>query len=120
MPSLSQSITYFGIIIVLHSAYSCLHYRSILTSTTVDIESIDPSKPPHDVVIECMLGFILCLLGQISDKGDFLPVMGEGRKEVRAPAHVGRDFDIFTNREGILSQVKSRRAVKFEKWEDDE
>jgi len=126
MPSTTRLITSIGIITLLHSAYSCLHYRSILTTTNIDIldlgtnAKLDPSKPPQDVIIECMLGFILCLIGQIIGKGDFLPVTGEGRKEVKAPAHVGRDFDLFHTREEILSDARNRKGANFEKWEDKE
>jgi hypothetical protein len=72
--------------------------------------NLDPSKPPQDVVLECMIGFFLCLVGQVTGKGNFLPVTGEGRKEVFAPIHVGRDFDLFTTRQGILNQVKNQRG----------
>jgi len=54
------------------------------------------------------------------EKGDFIPVMGEGRKQVTAPIHVGRDFDLFHTREGILSEARKRTAGKFEKWNDGE
>eukprot|EP00557_Chaetoceros_sp_GSL56_P001362 CAMPEP_0176495550 /NCGR_PEP_ID=MMETSP0200_2-20121128/10716_1 /TAXON_ID=947934 /ORGANISM="Chaetoceros sp., Strain GSL56" /LENGTH=130 /DNA_ID=CAMNT_0017893435 /DNA_START=1469 /DNA_END=1861 /DNA_ORIENTATION=- len=124
--SFSNVFTSMGIVILLHSAYSCLHYRFLLTNTgsTIDFDTLttptitsstcsssnsinlDPSKPPQDVVLECMIGFFLCLLGQIMAKGQFLPVSGEGRKEVYAPVHVGRDFDLFCTRQGILNQVK--------------
>mmetsp|Transcript_7629 Transcript_7629/g.11444 ORF Transcript_7629/g.11444 Transcript_7629/m.11444 type:complete len:129 (-) Transcript_7629:334-720(-) len=128
MPSIAHLITPIGIITMLHSAYSCLHYRSILTTTNIDILdldtntsiNLDPSKPPQDVIIECVLGFVLCLIGQMMEKGDFIPVMGEGRKQVTAPIHVGRDFDLFHTREGILSEARKRTAGKFEKWNDGE
>jgi len=44
MKSLSHMITLSGIILTLHSAYSCLHYRELVGSHT--------SQPPLDVVIE--------------------------------------------------------------------
>ena len=47
------------------------------------------------------------------EKGEFLPVTGEGRKEVKAPVHVGRDFDSFHTREGILNDAKMRKGGKF-------
>jgi hypothetical protein len=105
---MTRLITSLGIITLLHSAYSCLHYRSILTSSSIDETdfNLDPSKPPHDVVIECMIGFALCLVGQILGAGEFLPIVGEGRREVKAAAHVGRDFDVFCTRAGIIASVK--------------
>ncbi len=108
---MTKSITPLGIIILLHSAYSCLHYRSILSASNFDDTelvdaNIDPSKPPKDVVIECMVGFFLCLVGQILAAGEFLPIVGEGRREVKAPLHVGRDFDVFCTRAGIIAEIK--------------
>ena len=105
---MTKLITYLGIITLLHSAYSCLHYRSILSTSNLDETdlNLDPSKPPQDVVIECMLGFALCLMGQILGAGEFLPIIGEGRREVKAPALVGRDFDLFSTRAGIIAGVK--------------
>ena len=70
---------------------------------------VDPSKPPSDVVVECMVGFALCLIGQILGAGEFLPVMGEGRREIKAPIHVGRDFDLFSTRAGIMAKAKKER-----------
>jgi len=109
--ALTSIITPLGIITLLHSAYSCLHYRSILASSTIDLlesgyTNYNPSKPPQDVVIECVIGFTLCLVGQIICAGEFLPVVGEGRREVRAPMHVSRDFDLFSTRAGIIASVK--------------
>ena len=106
---MTKIITYLGIITLLHSAYSCLHYRSILASTNLDdIDlDLDPSKPPQDVVVECMVGFALCLIGQLFGSGsEFLPVIGEGRREIQAPAYLGRDFDLFSTRAGIIASVK--------------
>jgi len=45
-------------------------------------------------------------MGQILGAGEFLPIIGEGRREVKAPAHVGRDFDLFSTRAGIIAGVK--------------
>ncbi len=45
-------------------------------------------------------------MGQILGAGEFLPIVGEGRREVKAAAHVGRDFDVFCTRAGIIASVK--------------
>uniref|UniRef100_A0A7S3PVW2 Membrane magnesium transporter n=1 Tax=Chaetoceros debilis TaxID=122233 RepID=A0A7S3PVW2_9STRA len=110
--ALSRFITPIGIIMLLHSAYSCLHYRSIISSSTLDLldgsTTYNASSPPKDVVIECLLGYFLCLMGQIISAGEFLPVMGSGRREVKAPMYITRDFDLWTTRAGIIASVKSK------------
>ncbi len=111
MPSsISRAITPLGIIILFHSAYSCLHYRSIISSSTLDDflqeKGYSTSSPPKDVVFEVLLGFMLCLFGQILAVGKFLPVVGSGRIELKAPAHISRDFDLFCTRAKIIAAAK--------------
>ncbi len=105
-------LTPLGIIVLLHSAYSCLHYRSIISSSALEDFLVEKgyseSSPPQDVVIEVILGFLFCLFGQVSASGNFLPVVGTGRIELRAPAHVSRDFDLFCTRARIVADAKNK------------
>ena len=105
-------VTSLGVGIVLHSTYSCLHYRSL--ALAADIQ--DASSPPVDVVIEVMLGFALCLVGQLMC-GPFHQVritgktQGRGqekRREIVAPAYRTRDFDRFTTRVRAMAIAKDR------------
>ena len=113
----SRAITPLGIIILLHSAYSCLHYRSIISSSSLDdfllSKGYSVSSPPKDVVIEVLLGFFLCLLGQMISVGKFLPVVGSGRIQLRAPAHISRDFDLFCTRAKIIAEAKRKRKIAW-------
>mmetsp|Transcript_10086 Transcript_10086/g.14800 ORF Transcript_10086/g.14800 Transcript_10086/m.14800 type:complete len:113 (+) Transcript_10086:191-529(+) len=109
---ITSIITPVGIIAVLHSAYSCLHYRSILSSSNLDLlesgyTKYNPSKPPQDVVIECLIGFTLCLIGQLIVKGHFIPVVSS-TGTVKAAVHISRDFDLFATRAGIIASVKQK------------
>ncbi len=117
MSQSSRAITPVGIIILLHSAYSCLHYRSIISSSSLDdfllSKGYSVSSPPKDVVIEVLVGFFLCLLGQIIAAGKFLPVVGSGRMELRAPAHVSKDFDLFCTRAKIIAAAKKKNKRKI-------
>ena len=75
------------------------------------------SSPPVDVVIEVFLGFILCLVGQLSC-GPFHEVRVSGgpmlggidrsrvREEIISPAYRTRDFDLFTTRAKALAVAK--------------
>lgn len=108
MTSLSSDsiITTIGVILILHSAYSCLHYRSL--AIVADIP--DTSSPPLDVVIEVILAFGLCLLGKLMC-GTFHEVKvssteGKRRVEIVAPAYRTRDFDLFVTKARALADAK--------------
>jgi hypothetical protein len=93
-------MNYLGMIVLLHAAYSNLHYRSILSSSTLDVlqYGINPASPPIDVVIEVLIGFSLCLMATLIGSGPFTKVTGEGRNQIKAPPHISRDFDLFCTR----------------------
>lgn len=98
----SLFLTTLGTVLILHSTYSCLHYRSLAIAADLP----DTSSPPIDVVIEVFLGFMLCLAGQLMC-GTFHEVRRSGksssRGEIVAPAYRTRDFDLFCTRARILS-----------------
>jgi hypothetical protein len=93
-------MNYLGIVVLLHAAYSNLHYRSILSSSTLDLlqYGINPTSPPIDVVLEVLIGFSLCLVATLIGSGPFTKVIGEGRDQIKAPLHISRDFDLFCTR----------------------
>ncbi|KAL7460759.1 hypothetical protein ACHAXS_001201 [Conticribra weissflogii] len=109
--SAKPTITATGVLLILHSTYSCLHYRSLAMAADLP----DTSSPPLDVVIEVFLGFFFCLVGQLMC-GPFHEVRMSGgpsvkrnRVEIVAPAFRSRDFDLFTTRGKALSVA--RRAA---------
>jgi hypothetical protein len=116
MSQSSRIITPLGIIILLHSAYSCLHYRSIISSSALldhDFlleKGYNEASPPTDVIIEVIVGFVCCLFGQILAVGNFIPVVGNGRVQLRAPAHVSTDFDLFCTRAKVIAKAKKMRG----------
>ena len=120
LTTMSKIIAPLGILILIHSAYSCLHYRSILTSSigvTIDEDFLlekgynpQASKPPLDVVVEVCIGFVLCLFGQMKAVGKFLPVVGSGMVPLRAPAHISRDFDLVSKtRAHVVAKARLER-----------
>lgn len=82
-------MTFSGIILILHSAFSCLHYRGLV----VDLSSAE--IPPMDVKVEVIIGFFLVLAGQLVGVGPLRPIVG-GKK--RVPQYVTRDFDHYQHR----------------------
>lgn len=90
MSSTSSIMTTVSMILILHSAYSCLHYRSILqdfnlmtedtvtttttsTSTTTTADTIHGtttiSIPPLDVYIELSIAMFILFIGQLIGTG---------------------------------------------------
>eukprot|EP00804_Cyclotella_cryptica_P016496 CCRYP_004718-RA/>CCRYP_004718-RA protein AED:0.00 eAED:0.00 QI:106/-1/1/1/-1/1/1/315/116 len=114
MTSLSAEsiLTSMGTVLILHSTYSCLQYRSLAMAADL----LDTTSPPIDVVIEVFLGFLLCLMGQLMC-GSFHEVrksglsLGSGvkRAEIVAPAYRTRDFDLFVTRARMFSVVRGER-----------
>uniref|UniRef100_A0A6U3VAD6 Uncharacterized protein n=1 Tax=Ditylum brightwellii TaxID=49249 RepID=A0A6U3VAD6_9STRA len=113
---MSSFFTTSGFLLLLHSAYSCLHYRSLVASMDISAttsSSISTASPPHDVVVEVFVSFALCLVGQCLAVGPFLPVQSNKKKrELMAPLHRSRDFDIYNNRFNSLHNALSRRNEK--------
>lgn len=103
--SAATVVTYIGFFCILHSAYSCLHYRSLemisegtTTTTTTTTSTEGNSAPPMDVVLEVFLGFILCLSGQILSMGPLVEIYSSSSKQIIAPLYKSRDFDIYNTR----------------------
>ena len=131
---MAGSISFFlkgtGAILMLHAAYSCMHYRSILqdldlvatSSSGSDGQHQDETEtsssssetmmiPPIDVYIEVVIAFLLILLGELYGIGslqsvELVSVSAEEnevkRKSLTAPAYRTRDFDIYNNRSKAL------------------
>ena len=128
MSSLSGNsiLTTLGCLLIIHSAYSCLHYRSL--ALVADLT--DTSSPPVDVIIEVILGFVTCLVGQLMC-GPFHrvrvtggPLLGSLPKtkgsgdsrhryyiqvEIVAPVYRTRDFDLFSSSSSAATAAAATR-----------
>jgi hypothetical protein len=103
MPSASFILSTIGGVLMLHSAYSCMHYRSLLQDMDLIQEGSQNQYPipPMDVYIEVAVAFGLILLGELISVGKLQPVdifASQERKPLMAPAYRTRDFDIYNNR----------------------
>jgi Membrane magnesium transporter len=101
MSPVSVFLSSAGAVLLLHAAYSCMHYRSILQD--LDLND-DPSYsiPPVDVYVEVAVSFGMIVLGELIGMGSLQPVdifaSSKKRKPLMAPAHRTRDFDLYCNR----------------------
>ena len=105
MPSVAFILSTIGGVLMLHAAYSCMHYRSLLQDMDLIPDDSNAQNaypiPPVDVYIEVAVAFALILLGELMGVGKLQPVdifASQDRKPLVAPAHRTRDFDIYNNR----------------------
>ena len=103
MPSPSSILTGLGALCMVHAAYSCLHYRSILLD--LDLEG-NFAIPPVDVYVEVGISFMVLLLGQLAGAGSFqsVEVFAKGHRPLVAPVYRTRDFDIYENRLKVMKK----------------
>jgi len=85
-----------GAFLLLHSAFSCLHYRTLLEDLEATI------IPPLDVVAECLGGFFILLLSQLWSAGALVPMSENSKRALVAPSYQSRDFDIYVNRAHVM------------------
>lgn len=115
MIAMSQIIMATGIVLVLHSAFSCLHYRELLRDLEesglqeTDLQYTSAAAlplPPMDVWIEVFSGAMLILFSELIRTGSSLqPVTSKGgfrSRPIVAPGYRSRDFDIYTSRARAL------------------
>mmetsp|Transcript_23698 Transcript_23698/g.28467 ORF Transcript_23698/g.28467 Transcript_23698/m.28467 type:complete len:109 (+) Transcript_23698:188-514(+) len=104
MPSSSTILTVLGGIFILHSAYSCLQYRSLIAEIDLMTTTSSATGLPIDVIAEIGLGFFFSLVGQLSGSGKLQDISGfTTSQSLVAPAYQSRDFDIYTNRANALA-----------------
>jgi hypothetical protein len=98
---MSTGLIVTGAVLLLHAAYSCLHYRTLVGELGDEM-----TIPPLDVMGEAAAGFLLLLVGQLMGSGQLVPVsVGVTRKSLTArPTYRSRDFDIYSNRANALKR----------------
>lgn len=98
MPTIPTLLTTVGCLFLLHAAFSCLHYRGLLEEFGVDLQG--RAVPPLDVMIEAVIGWSMCLVGQLTTVGPLRPTVTTGNKRTSllAPMYMTRDFDVYNHR----------------------
>ncbi|EEC45654.1 predicted protein [Phaeodactylum tricornutum CCAP 1055/1] len=102
----SKTLFATGTVLLLHAAYSCLHYRSLLQELEdAVLEDADSTHrlPPVDVWIEAISGFLILLVSELMRAGSGLhPISKTGGTRLMAPSYQTRDFDIYSTRSKAL------------------
>lgn len=87
------AIGVLGVLILFYAAYSTIQYRALLKITEEEF-----SGPPMNVVLEVLVGLLLCLWAGLTVPGKFLSILpySEENRVVALPANL--DFMIFNHR----------------------
>ncbi|RAL38087.1 unnamed protein product [Cuscuta campestris] len=83
----------FGVLFLSHAAYSTIQYKALLKITEEEF-----SVPPFNVVMELILGLVLCLWAALIVPGNFLSIhpQSDENRVVALPENL--DFMIFNHR----------------------
>ncbi|PWZ33727.1 Membrane magnesium transporter [Zea mays] len=83
--------------ILAHAAYATIQYRAVLKITEEEF-----SRPPMDVMMELLLGLVLCMWAGLAVPTKFLSVLphSDENRIVSLPANL--DFMIFNHRGRVL------------------
>ncbi|KAJ4704937.1 membrane magnesium transporter [Melia azedarach] len=82
-----------GVVILAHAAYSTVQYRGLLK-----IMEEEFSNPPMNVVVELLLGLVLCMWAALTVPGKFMSIHpdSEDNRMVSLPGNL--EFMIFNHR----------------------
>ncbi|KAJ1265898.1 hypothetical protein BS78_08G108900 [Paspalum vaginatum] len=83
--------------ILAHAAYATVQYRAVLKITEEEF-----TRPPMDVMMELLLGLVLCMWAGLAVPAKFVSVLphSEENRIVSLPANL--DFMIFNHRGSAL------------------
>jgi hypothetical protein len=89
-----------GLLILLHSAYSAVQYRSLLRDFGRDFTGL-----PLDILLECFLAIMVCSWGVLNLSGSFKPIKA-------TIATTQRTFDMTNHRQDFA--IFQHRGRHFE------
>lgn len=102
---MSDVLFVVGSSLILHAAYSCLHYRGLLQEleeSAVNGGAAAAPDLPIDVLLEVAMGFVSLLISEMIRPGSALRPISSPHQTLMAPSYRSRDFDIYTTRAKVL------------------
>ena len=104
MSNVPNLLTTVGCLFLLHAAFSCFHFRGLLEEFGVDLQQGGAAVPPLDVVVEAVVGWCMCLVGQLTAIGPLrsTSMSGGKRTQLVAPSYITRDFDCYDHRDKAI------------------
>ncbi|KAK7245107.1 hypothetical protein RIF29_39941 [Crotalaria pallida] len=94
---LGFTVGLLGLLILFHASYSTIQYRALLKITEEEF-----SGPPFNVLIELIVGLVICMWVALTLPGNFLSIHphSEDNRIVSLPDN--QDFMIFNHRGKIF------------------
>ncbi|GMN39194.1 hypothetical protein TIFTF001_008430 [Ficus carica] len=83
----------FGVLVLAHAAISTIQYRGLLK-----IMEEEFSGPPVNVMVELLLGLVLCMWAALTVPGKFLSIHPHSEENRIVSLPVNLDFVIFNHR----------------------
>ncbi|KAG5243335.1 membrane magnesium transporter [Salix suchowensis] len=87
-----------GVLILSHAAYSTSQYRGLLKITEDEF-----SGPPFNVVVELIVGLVLCMWAALTVPGDFLSIHPHSDENRMVSLPDNLDFMIFNHRGKVFA-----------------
>lgn len=82
-----------GVLILSHAAYSTIQYRGLLK-----IMEEEFSGPPTNVVLELIMGLVLCMWAALTVPGKFMSIQPDSEENMIVSLPENLDFMIFNHR----------------------
>jgi hypothetical protein len=101
----AKALFAIGAVLIIHAAFSCLHYRSLLKELgEEDASSASHKLPPNDVWVQVIVGYLMVLLSELLRGGRSLRLINsvDQSRPLAAPVYRTRDFDIYATRNKVL------------------
>jgi len=89
-----------GIILLVHSCYATIRYRQYVTVKEQHLDGL-----PFDIIMECIVGCIICCWGIVIYAGDFQPL--------QTTIHIARrTWDMINHRQSFINFAHRGQALK--------
>ncbi|CAO2834701.1 unnamed protein product [Amaranthus hypochondriacus] len=101
------TIGVLGVLILSHAAYSTIQYRGLLKITEDEFNGA-----PMNVVVELILGFLLCMYAGLTVPGNFQSIHPASKENRIVSLSENLDFMIFNHR-GRVALSDSNMKLKL-------
>mmetsp|Transcript_7269 Transcript_7269/g.9696 ORF Transcript_7269/g.9696 Transcript_7269/m.9696 type:complete len:110 (+) Transcript_7269:101-430(+) len=92
----SNLVSFIGVLLVLHAGYSTTHFKDlVLNSAHGDISLVQ--IPPYDVILECCIGFVVCMAGVILSTKPLKPAVTQGSASKVINSVISPEFNVFNH-----------------------
>mmetsp|Transcript_46486 Transcript_46486/g.88768 ORF Transcript_46486/g.88768 Transcript_46486/m.88768 type:complete len:108 (+) Transcript_46486:179-502(+) len=101
---MDRIIMFVGIAFLLHAAYATINYR-----THLKLHHLEFDRPPLQVLIEVVIGTLLCLWNGLNVAGDFIEIKSAMMDEISEQLDFRSDFaDLYNRKHAFIQQSSSK------------